>query len=414
MYYLFERRKTKKRLQKVISKEDILKEIFENDPLGLLNVKPKKSAARTSDERLAASFDEINDFIENNEREPKPDVSNISEYKLYSTLKGLRDNEEKMIALKSQDKHGLFELEKKAINLIDDIFGDDAFDILGDDIEGLFDFKHTPKDYEKAKPDSIGKRFKCKDFDKYEHLFKEVQDDLALGKRKLVDFKEANVREGNYYLHNGILFLLEKINEKQKVKYGDSGRERIDARTRCIFENGTESNILLQSVIRNLQVTGRVVTQNVDNVIKEFKESFNGITDDDKESGHIYVLTSQSEKEEIASLENLYKIGYSSTNVQERIKNAENEPTYLMAPVKIESSWMCYNMNAQNFESLIHRFFGHTCLEIDVFDNNGIRHTPREWFIVPLKVIEQAISLIISGEIVNYRYDKENEVIIAR
>ena len=81
----------------MISKEDILKEIFENDPLGLLNIKPKKSAARTSDERLAASFDEINDFIENNEREPKPDVSNISEYKLYSTLKGLRENEEKMM-----------------------------------------------------------------------------------------------------------------------------------------------------------------------------------------------------------------------------------------------------------------------------------------------------------------------------
>ncbi|MDA9002268.1 GIY-YIG nuclease family protein [Flavobacteriaceae bacterium] len=83
----------------------------------------------------------------------------------------------------------------------------------------------------------------------------------------------------------------------------------------------------------------------------------------------MYVLTSQSEKEDIASLENLYKIGYSSTSVQERIKNAENEPTYLMAPVKIESSWMCYNMNAKKFEHLIHRFFGHTCLEIDVFES---------------------------------------------
>ena len=85
-----------------------------------------------------------------------------------------------------------------------------------------------------------------------------------------------------------------------------------------------------------------------------------------------------------------------------------------MAPVKIESSWMCYNMNAQKFESLIHRFFGHTCLEIDVFDNNGIRHTPREWFIVPIEAIEQAISLIISGKIVEYRYDKESKVIVKK
>lgn len=396
----------------MISKEDILKEIFENDPLGLLNVKPKKSAARTSDERLASSFDEINDFIEKNEREPKPDPTNISEYKLYSTLKGLRENEEKMMALEPQDKYGLLNIEKKEINSLDDILGDDSLDILGDDAEGLFTFKHTPKDYERAKADFVGKRFKCKDFGKYEHLFKEVQDDLALGKRKLVDFKLSDLKDGNYYVHNGILFLLEKIyNRENKSDLKDTHK---DGRTRCIFENGTESNILFRTVGKNLSTNGKAVTQNVDKVIEEFTEKFSGITKEDKESGHIYVLTSQSEKEEISSLENLFKIGYSSTSVQERIKNAENEPTYLMAPVKIESSWMCYNMNAQKFEALIHRFFGHTCLEIDVFDHKGIRHTPREWFIAPLKAIEQAVTLLDSGEIVNYRYDKDNEVIVKK
>lgn len=396
-------------------KESILKEIFENDPFGLLNLKPKKSAARTSDERLAASFDEINDFIEKNEREPKPDPTNISEYKLYSTLKGLRENEMKMEALAPQDKFGLLNIEKKEINSIDDILGDDSLDILGDDAEGLFTFKHTPKDYERAKADFVGKRFKCKDFHKYEHLFKEVQDDLALGKRKLVEFKEPNLREGNYYIHNGILFLLESITYDRVDHYKEDGtRVRKDGRTRCIFENGTESNILKRSVEKNLYKNGKVVTQNVDKVIEEFTETFSGITSEDKETGHIYILTSQSEKEEIASLDNLYKIGYSSTSVEDRIKNAENEPTYLMAPVKIESEWICYNMNAQKFESLIHRFFGHTCLEIDVFDNNGIRHTPREWFIVPLEAIEQAVTLLISGDILNYRYDKENRVIVKK
>ena len=393
-------------------KESILKEIFENDPFGLLIVKPKKSAARTSDERLAASFDEINDFIENNEREPKPDPTNISEYKLYSTLKGLRENEDKMMALEPQDKYGLLNIEKKEINSIDDILGDDSLDILGDDAEGLFTFKHTPKDFEREKADFIGKRVKCKDFDKYEDVFKEVQNDLALGKRKLVDFKLSDLKDGNYYVHNGILFLLEKIyNRENNSDLKDTHK---DGRTRCVFENGTESNILFRTVGKNLANNGKSVTQNVDKVIEEFTETFSGITNEDKETGHIYVLTSQSEKEEIASLENLYKIGYSSTSVQERIKNAENQPTYLMASVKIESSWMCYNMNAQKFESLIHRFFGHTCLEIDVFDHKGIRHTPREWFIAPLKAIEQAISLLDSGEIVNYKYDKENEVIVKK
>ena len=397
-------------------KESILKEIFENDPFGLLIVKPKKSAARTSDEKLTADFQEINDFIEKNQREPKPNISDISgEYKLYSTLKGLRENEEKMMALEPQDKYGLLNIEKKEINSLDDILGDDSLDILGDDSEGLFTFKHTPKDYERAKADFVGKRFKCKDFSKYEHLFKEVQDDLALGKRKLVNFNYDNLRKEEFYVHNGILLFLKDVDFTKKTQKFKSGvHNRPDGRTVIIFENGTESNMMFQSLYKSLHTNGKMVTQNVDKVIEEFTETFSGITNEDKETGHIYVLTSQSEKEDIASLENLYKIGYSSTSVQERIKNAENELTYLMAPVKIESSWMCYNMNAQKFEQLIHRFFGHTCLEIDVFDNNGIRHTPREWFIAPLKAIEQAITLILSGDIVNYRYDKENEVIIKK
>ena len=397
-------------------KQSILKEIFENDPFGLLIVKPKKSAARTSDEKLTADFQEINDFIEKNQREPKPNISDISgEYKLYSTLKGLRENEEKMMALEPQDKYGLLNIEKKEINSLDDILGDDSLDILGDDAEGLFTFKHTPKDYERAKADFVGKRFKCKDFGKYENLFKEVQDDLALGKRKLVDFNYDNLRKGEFYVHNGILLFFKDVDFTKKTQKFKSGiHNRPDGRTVIIFENGTESNMMFQSLYKSLHTNGKMVTQNVDKVIEEFTETFSGITNEDKETGHIYVLTSQSEKEDIASLENLYKIGYSSTSVQERIKNAENEPTYLMAPVKIESSWMCYNMNAQKFESLIHRFFGHTCLEIDVFDNKGIRHTPREWFIAPLEAIEQAISLLVSGEIVNYKYDKENEVIVKK
>ena len=393
------------------NKNDILNKIFDNDPFGLLKVKPKSSSTVTSEDRLVHSFDEINNFIKENNREPKPDPTNISEYKLYSTLKGLRENEEKMIALKSNDKFGLLSVNKVEINSIDDILSDDSLDILGDDLD-LFNFKHTPKDTERFKSDFIGKRFKCKDFDKYEHLFKEVQEDLALGKRKLVDFKLSDLKQDHYYVHNGMIFLLEKIYEREgKSDVKDTHK---DGRTRCIFENGTESNILYRTVGKNLSNNGKSVTQNIDKVIDEFDESFGGIVDEDKESGHIYVASSLSNKQEISSTENLYKIGFSTTTVEERIRNAENDPTYLMAPVKIVSAWKCFNMNTQKFEQLIQRFFGKTCLDIDVYDNKGKRHRPREWFIVPLNIIEQVIVLIISGEIVNYRYDEDNQVIIEK
>lgn len=393
------------------NKDNILKEIFENDPLGLLKISPKKSAARTSDERLASSFDEINEFIKKNEREPKPDLTNISEYKLYATLKGLRENEQKTEALKPQDKFGLLEIEKKEINSIDDILGDDSLGILGDDSEGLFDFKHTPKDFERAKAEFVGKRVKCKNFNEYEHLFKEVQNDLALGKRKLTGFKLSTLREGNYYVHNGVLFYLEKIEEREGEEIKDNHK---DGRTRLIFENGTESNILMRTVEKNLYKNGKSVTENVDAVIENFNKSFSDISEEDKEAGYIYVLKSKSKKSEISSVEDLYKIGFCSNSVSERIKNAKNEPTYLMAPVQEIASWKCYNMNAKKFEQLIQRFFGASCLDVEVTDKKGIRHSPREWFVVPMEEIEAAISLIINGKIVNYKYDFKNQKIVSK
>jgi hypothetical protein len=395
-----------------MDKESILNEIFRDDPLGLLAIKPTRSAVRTSDERLASSFDAINNFFEKNKREPEPDPTNISEYQLYATLRGLRENNEKMLALEPQDEYSLLKTVKKEINSIDDIFNDDTLDIFNDDSEGLFDFKHTPKNFNRSKIESMGKRVTCKEFDKYEHLFVDIQNDLGLGKRKLVDFKEANLRVGHYYVYNGVLFLLESIDYTRKDHYKEDGtRVREDGRTRCIFENGTESNILKRSVEKNLYANGKVVTENMDSISEEFIEKFSDITEEDKEAGYIYVLKSESKKEEIASIKNLYKIGYSTTPVEKRIKNAENEVTYLMASVKIESSWKCYNMNAQKFEKLIHKFFGSSCLEVDVFDKKDIRHTPREWFIVPLEAIEQVIALIITEKIMDYEYDAVNQIV---
>lgn len=412
-----------------MDKDNILDEIFNNDPLGLLNVNPKKSNTRTADERLLASFQGINDFIENYRKEPEPNPSNISEYQLYSRLKNLREDAQKVEQLKPYDTHNLLpEIEisqvnepnaeynkPKEISSLDDILGDDSLDILGGDDAGLFEFKHTPKDYERAQADFVARRKPCKDFDKYEQLLKDVQKDLAEGKRKLIDFKQDNLQEKAFYVHNGMLFYLEEIKISHKEHYKEDGtRVREDGRTRCIFENGTESNMLKRSVEKILYANGRVVTENIDKVNEGFIESFSTITEEDEEAGYIYVLKSKSMDERISSIQDLYKVGYSKTDVEERIKNAEKEPTYLMAPVRIKGAWKCFNMNPQKLEQLLHNFFGNSCLEIDVFDEKGKRHTPREWFIAPFEVIEQAIELVINRKIVNYKYDNENFTIIGK
>ena len=406
-----------------MNKEEVLDEIFGNDPFDLLKVKPK-SAVRNADDRLSSSFQEINEFVAKNGREPEPNVGNVSEFQLYSRLKSLRGDEEKVSQLKAEDEHGLLptvdeqdDQQPKEINSVDDIFDDDLIDILGGDDEGLFDFKHTPKDFERAEADFVARRKACKDFEKYEGAFKQVQIDLSNGKRRLVPFTETLLKEGNYYVNNGILLYLESVDfETKGWSRGEKEKNRIrqfkDGRTKTIFENGTQSSMLLRSLGKALIMNGKAVTQNLEETNKGFIEKFGAISEDDKESGFIYVLKSLSTDDSIQGVEDLYKIGYSKGDVRKRIENAEKEPTYLMAPVEIVGAWQCYNMKPQKLEQLLHNFFGKSCLDLDVFDANGKRHRPQEWFIAPFEIIEQAIGLIISGEVVKHQYDNDSGSIV--
>jgi hypothetical protein len=397
-----------------MDKSKVLDEIFANDPFGLLTIKPSASPARNEEERLVASFQEINEFYEKNKREPNQ-TGGIQEHQLYTRLKGLRENPTKVEILKSHDVFGLLSIKPKEINSLDDIFNDDSLGLLEDDSESIFTLKHVKKQDERASTDFVAKRKVCKDFKKYEELFKSCQADLKNKKRKLMPFSQKILREKEFYVHNGVLLFVESIEDEEKVqKYKSGSRVRKDGRTRIIFENGTESNMLSRSLYKILLANGKAVSENIDKVNEIFAEKFSNVTDEDKEAGFIYILKSKSTKREIKEIQNLYKIGYSTVAVEERIKNASQEPTYLMADVHIVMTYKCFNMNPQKLEQLLHNFFGKACLNIDVFDKEGNRHTPREWFIAPLDVIEQAAHLIVSGEIINYRYDSENEEIVIR
>jgi len=280
---------------------------------------------------------------------------------------------------------------------------------------GLFDFDLVQRPDVRASTDFVARRKPCPDFENYQSRFKQVQKDLKEGNRSIIDFKLGNLIEGAYYLHNGVLFYLEKINITKNDHYRPDGtRVRTDGRTRCIFENGTESNMLKRSVEKLLYANGNAITEKNETSIEQFNQNFSGITDDDKESGFIYILKSKSDKPEIKDIKHLYKIGFSTTTVEDRIKKAAQEPTYLMAEVRIIMTYKCFNMNTHKLELLLHNFFGNSCLNVDVFDNLGNRHTPREWFIAPLDIIEEVVQLIISGEIVGYWYDGGREEIIVR
>lgn len=401
----------------MIDFEKELEAILQDDPLGLLDVKPKASGVISADERLIASFEEINDFVRQHGHEPTKS-RDISERKLYSRLQGLRENPEKAAALVAYDTFGLLpEIvipKPKEIITIDDVLEDDILKLLdedgltGPDPNEIFTLKHVPKST--PTKDFIAKRKRAKDFEKFEPLFKQVHAEIAANKKVYRPFNtEKQIEAGEFFLLNGQLIYVADVGEwETRTAAGYK-----DARLHLIYENGTESNILLRSLASSLwsDENSRHV---VDALQMEMFEKPAHVTKDDEGTGTIYILRSLSDDPQIKGIKNLHKIGFTNLPVEQRIQNARQEPTYLMADVALVAEFETYNLNLQKLEHLIHRFFADVCLNVDVYDGEGKRYTPREWFVVPLRVVETAVKLLINGEIVNYRYDSQRQEIVGK
>ncbi len=375
-----------------------LEEILNNDPHNLLKTKTKERSVN-ADDRLLFSFQEINNFVKQNAREPKAE-GGINEYMLYCRLKEIRKNKEKVQALSSFDEYELLQSEVKEIKSIDDIFENDDLGIFENDEYSIFNLKHVPKIT--SMPDYVARRKACKDFNKFEEKFQNCQNDLSSSKRNLIEFKENHIQNGRFFVLKGVMLFIDNVGKKKLDRFG-----KWDTRLRVIFENGTESNLLFRSLGKELRKDGKSITE----LSKEFIENIGNTTKEDQENGFIYILKSLSNNEKIRSIDNLYKIGFSKTTPEERIKNAKNDPTYLMSDVQIVATFKCFNLNPQKLEGLLHTFFGSACLNLDIFDNNNKRHSPREWFVAPLYIIEEAIKLILNGDIVNYFYDNKSTTI---
>ena len=292
---------------------------------------------------------------------------------------------------------------------LEEIFDDPLLKVSYDEAK-LFDI---PQDMRrviaKKKPDYVAQHKLCENFEDYRALFAKVHRELKQGLRSLMKInKTATLSEGRFYFVSGQMLLLEKIGEK-KI----SSNSLPDARTRCIYENGTESDILLQTLRKSVVGDGYAVTElqsESDN--KYFKSS--DVTSDDKVTGYIYVLSSLSEDPAVKAEKNLYKIGFTTNTVEQRIANAENDPTYLMAPVKIVAKYKVVNMNSQKLEDLIHQLLMPVQFQVMVYDENGTEHQPQEWFVVPLPVVDVIIQKIMDGSIVGYTYNPQLECLEKR
>lgn len=398
-----------------MSKKLTLDDIFDDDDFGLLDSKAKSSSVKSADDRLIDSFEEINAFVDKNNREPN--ASSMSEYGLQARLKIFRQDEAKKIILKPFDRHDLLghvELENLSL---DNIFSDDDFGLLDfDDDLSIFRLENVPNPNKRAETDFVAQRkpMKDKDFEPYEVMFRKVHQEIKEGKRKILPFHniEKNLQVGHFYIIEGLLLYLKSADLKRTEWEQKSGnRLRIEGRTVTIFENGTYSNMLYRSLGKQIQKNGKLITTPEYIIENELFVNANLVKEEDIQTGWIYVLKSKSTNPNISNIKNLYKLGFSTLPIDERIKNAKNEATYLYADVKKITSYKCYNRNADKLELLLHRFFAPACLNIDLYDDKGQRFSPREWFVVPFEIIEEAIQLILNESILNYKYDVEKQTI---
>lgn len=291
-----------------------------------------------------------------------------------------------------------------------DLFNDPLLDVSDKELT-LFNLPADMKrvmEGKRLQPDHYAQKQQCEDFHLYKPLFDKVQVELKEGKRNLVKTsKTSNLDAGHFYVVGGALVLLESIKETTKARNG-----MVDGRTRCIYENGTESDILLETLRKNVLYDGYGVTEPQEAIDSSY---FNQtLTDGDKSTGYVYILKSLSPDAEIAKVKDLYKIGFTTNSVEERIANAENEPTYLKAPVQIVETAKIVNMNSHIFETILHQVFHAVQFQLKVYDENGNLHIPTEWYVVPLEIIELVIQKITDGTITQYTYNAEMQCLEKR
>jgi hypothetical protein len=375
------------------------------DELGDFHTAKKDASARSPrDERIIAGFEDIERFFEHHGRPPAHGEGNDIFERLYAVrLDKIRSSEECRAVLAGIDKYGLLNGQPTIKSDLPDDLDDD--EILAE-LEGLktgetdiTKLKHVKTRAEIKAAEEIAQRAPCLDFSKFKPLFAQIQEDLKSGIRQSRRFKQdAQIKQGEFFILGGQKAYVAEMGEIIKAPNGAT-----DARLRVIYDNGTESDLLMRSLQRALykDEAGRRITDPSAGPLFS-DESEEG----DIDSGTIYVLRSKSDHPMIKEHRDIiHKIGVTSGDVNKRIGNAKLDPTFLMAEVEVIATYELSNINRARLENLIHRFFEPAKLDIEIKDRFGNPIVPREWFLVPLFIIDEAVEKIKDGSIVNFRYD---------
>ena len=375
--------------------------------LAEFDVPEKKDGRSPREERIIAGFEEIQRFVEAQGHPPQHGEKLDIFERLYAVrLDRLRALEDCRVLLAPLDHQGLLAGAPPAGTPSHDITDEELLAELtdGEGINDITSLRHVRTTADKRAAEEIAQRKTCDDFDRFKPLFERVKRELDSGVRRTVpvksldEVKAAELQKGDFFVVEGQIAYVAEVGEEFTTKY-----DRKDSRLRVIYDNGTESDVLQRSLQRALyrdDAARRITNPDLGPLFADEP------TAEELASGTIYVLRSKSDNPVVAAHRDvLHKIGVTGGKIEARVANARLDPTFLLADVDVVATYELYNVNRVKLENLIHRVFDRAQLDIEIKDRFGYPVRPREWFLVPLSVVDEAVRRIKDGSITQYVYD---------
>lgn len=396
--------------------------------LGELGIEsaPAPSDARSArQQRIIAGFEEIERFVAEQGRLPQHGENRDIFERLYAVrLDRMRELDECREVLSSLDARGL--LGETTTDERAPLSDAELLASLGVEATPASDVTqlvHVRSRAEINAAEEVAQRAACPDFDTFRPQFAQVQRELESGERQSLKYRDnADIRQGDWFIVEGQKALVAEMGEPFVSDYG-----RPDRRLRVVYDNATQNELLLRSLQRalNRDKASRRITEPDDgqnlSLFGDEADTDGASADtgdapadsseadsDEIASGTIYVLRSQAEHPFIAEHRAvIHKIGVTGGDVQSRIAGAKYDPTFLLADVEIIATFGLANINRHKLEKLLHKFLAGARLDMALEDRFNTPVKPREWFFVPLGVIEQVIDKINDGTLDGFRYDVE-------
>lgn len=384
------------------------KELLEE--LGVV-VETKAAAARTPrEERVIAGFEDIVKFVEEHGRAPQHGEGRDIFERIYAVrLDRIRAQADCRELVAPMDIHGLLAgggMAEPAAEFVDDAELLSDLGVAPAPEEDITQLRHVRSRQEIRAAEEIANRQRCEDFETFKPLFAAVKDDLANGIREARRFREdAGIKRGEFFILGGQIAYIAEVPEEFSTEHGHA-----QGRLRVIYDNGTEGNPLLRSMQRALykdEAGRRITDPSVGPLFGHEAE------EDDLDSGTIYVLRSKSDHPDVANHRDLiHKVGVTGAAVETRIAHAMNDATYLLAAVEIVATYKLFNINRTKLENLLHRVLAPARLDLTIEDRFGQPVQPREWYLVPLSIIDEVVAKVRDGSITDFIYEPKTATLI--